>query len=261
MIVPSEYHELANSPSTVVDPCIRMSWVERRWNQDAIASAKADIREKVGGQSIIYDRVGLTHTQLEEYREKYPPDTIVPPLPTDLDQPRTFMTLGARYGLPDMAIQAEEQGVLPIDQEYNTYVTSTLTRVNTHPLAFWELERDRYPTIFRMAMDYLPVQPSSVPCERAFSSSSLTDTKQRNRIQPILMEALQVLKFSIKGERPLNLKSWMTSEQEMLHDEDGSQILATAIPGNPGHTQDLDTVLRAVEADEQGTMSNHVVIY
>ncbi|KAF9219206.1 hypothetical protein BS17DRAFT_686395, partial [Gyrodon lividus] len=51
-----------------------------------------------------------------------------------------------------------------------------------------------------MAMDYLPIQPSSVLCERVFSSSSLTDTKQCNQINPILMEALQILKSSLKRE-------------------------------------------------------------
>jgi hypothetical protein len=50
-------------------------------------------------------------------------------------------------------------------------------------------------------MDYLPVQASAVPCERVFSSSAETDTKKRNRIKPELMEALQVLKFSLKKAR------------------------------------------------------------
>jgi hypothetical protein len=50
-------------------------------------------------------------------------------------------------------------------------------------------------------MDYLPIQASAVPCERAFSSSAETDTKRRNRIRPELMEALQVLKFALKKSR------------------------------------------------------------
>ena len=55
-------------------------------------------------------------------------------------------------------------------------------------------------TIFCIAMDYLPIQASAVPCERVFSSSTETDTKKRNRISPALMEALQVLKFSLKKD-------------------------------------------------------------
>ena len=50
-------------------------------------------------------------------------------------------------------------------------------------------------------LDYLPIQASAVPCERVFSSSAETDTKRRNRIHPVLMEALQMLKFSLKQKR------------------------------------------------------------
>ena len=141
--------------------------------------------------------------------------------------------LGARYRLTDMMIQLEEQGLQSMDQEYNAYITSSLAHPNTNPLMFWELERDQYPTIFQMAMDYLPVQPSLVPCKRVFSSSGLTDTWQCNRVNCILMEALQILKFSLKKEHP-NLKWWTMSQQEMLRNEDSSQILATAIPGHDG---------------------------
>lgn len=123
---------------------------------------------------------------------------------------------------------------------------------------FWELERDRYPTIFQMAMNYLPVQPSSVPCERAFSSSGLTDIWQRNRINSILMEALQILKFSLKKERP-NLKWWTTSQQEMLRNEDSSQILATAIPGHDSGT--VNEVLKAIMTEKGEGLSHHVQLF
>ncbi|KIK26888.1 hypothetical protein PISMIDRAFT_42240, partial [Pisolithus microcarpus 441] len=57
-----------------------------------------------------------------------------------------------------------------------------------------------YPIVFTIALDYLPIQASSVPCEHVFSSSSETDTKKHNHIMPALMEALQMLKFSLKKE-------------------------------------------------------------
>jgi hAT family C-terminal dimerisation region len=55
-----------------------------------------------------------------------------------------------------------------------------------------------FPTIFCIAMDYLPIQASTVPCERVFPSSAETDTKKRNRIRSELIEAIQVLKFALK---------------------------------------------------------------
>jgi hypothetical protein len=57
----------------------------------------------------------------------------------------------------------------------------------------------RFPNLFCLAMDVLPAQASSVPCERLFSSGEETYTARRNRIQPKLMEALQALKFSARN--------------------------------------------------------------
>ena len=71
-------------------------------------------------------------------------------------------------------------------------------------------------TIFHIAMDYLPIQASAVPCERVFSSSTETDTKKRNRISPALMEALQVLKFSLKKDRLIsstfNIRKYLSTD-------------------------------------------------
>jgi hypothetical protein len=65
-------------------------------------------------------------------------------------------------------------------------------------------------------MDFLPIQASSVPCERVFSSAAETDTKKRNRISPALMEALQMLKFMLKKKRLDFTAGWKTSETAML---------------------------------------------
>ena len=63
-----------------------------------------------------------------------------------------------------------------------------------------QLHEQTFPTLYAMAMDYLPIQMSSVSCERVFSSSSETDTKKHNRINGLLMEALQMLKFGLKRD-------------------------------------------------------------
>lgn len=50
-----------------------------------------------------------------------------------------------------------------------------------------------------MARDYLAIQGSSVPSERAFSSGGLTGTSLRNRLTPAIFEALQILKSAYKN--------------------------------------------------------------
>jgi hypothetical protein len=69
-------------------------------------------------------------------------------------------------------------------------------------------------------MDYLPIQASSVPCERAFSSSAETDTARRNRISPVLMEALQMLKQTFNSSSMDFTADLLTAEAELAMDTD-----------------------------------------
>lgn len=198
---------------------------------------------------------------MQEYRVMYPiSDVTATSQPAQLDHPRAFATLGAKYGLADMSIGSNDQVTLTIEQEYNKYVTSGLSYSRTDPLAFWEMERNHYPTIFRMAMDYLPVQPSAVPCKRAFSSSSLTDTKQRNRLSPTLMEALQILKFSLKKEKP-TLKWRLVTEREMLQHNGESDVLAEAIQGQNTGSGELDRVIQEIAIEEGDKLQDGIAIY
>jgi hypothetical protein len=58
-----------------------------------------------------------------------------------------------------------------------------------------------------------------IPSERVFSSSAETDTKKRNRINLVLMEALQMLKFALKQSRLDFTKGW-TMPQSMLQEQE-----------------------------------------
>ena len=64
-------------------------------------------------------------------------------------------------------------------------------------------------------MDIIPIQGSAVPCERVFSSSKETTTARRNRIGPELMEALQMLKYSLKKGRGLDFTSGTSRDDEL----------------------------------------------
>jgi hypothetical protein len=50
-------------------------------------------------------------------------------------------------------------------------------------------------------MDVLPVQASSVSSERAFSSSKMTCTQERNKVSALNIEMLQVIKHSLHRRR------------------------------------------------------------
>ncbi|KIK16522.1 hypothetical protein PISMIDRAFT_15781 [Pisolithus microcarpus 441] len=72
---------------------------------------------------------------------------------------------------------ARERGQLSIKEEFGSYIATT-SQVDADVLAFWELEHARFPMIYCITMDYLLVQPSSVPCECIFLLSAETDTKK-----------------------------------------------------------------------------------
>lgn len=102
-----------------------------------------------------------------------------------------------------------------------------------------------------MAMDYLPIQASAVPCERVFSSSAETDTKKRNRISPRLMEALQMLKFHLKKERLHFTRGWVTSQKLLLEDEPDE-------PGKHDKPGPLDDILKAIMQEESAGVADAV---
>jgi hAT family protein len=66
-----------------------------------------------------------------------------------------------------------------------------------------------------MAMDYLSIQATSVPCECMFSSAKETNTTKQNQISPVLMEAIQLLKFSLKTEHLNFMEGCIMSEAAM----------------------------------------------
>jgi hypothetical protein len=75
-----------------------------------------------------------------------------------------------------------------------------------------QLNERVFPTLFCVAMDVLPIQASAVACERFFLSAADTDTTDRNRLHPALMEALQILKYQLKQEH-LNFVDELTSNE------------------------------------------------
>lgn len=117
-----------------------------------------------------------------------------------------------------------------IEEEVNSYFSDT--RASLTSMRYWEVSlclkhapytvdifiqenQLRYPRIFTLALDILPIQGSAVPCERVFSSSAETDTRRRNRTSPELMEALQMLKFFIKQGGDLDFTAGTSKQDEI----------------------------------------------
>jgi hypothetical protein len=97
-------------------------------------------------------------------------------------------------------------------------------------------------------MDIIPIQASSVPCERVFSSGKETMAPRRRRIVPQLMEMLQLLKFSYHKVQPLNFTEGMRWDEELKELELSAR---TTPPEDPeAYSHDL----KVPEKDEKDLM-------
>ncbi|KIK16439.1 hypothetical protein PISMIDRAFT_113345, partial [Pisolithus microcarpus 441] len=138
------YQQMDNTRAYVismfVDPTIRLSWIVNYWEDEYVASAERMLLQ-------------LMH----EYRQK------LPQMPISAQKQgkgsvHTIDSLAAHFGIKDMGTKTQPQPqreVMP-DNEYYTYVNGDLWDDGSDPLKFWE--RKTFPTIFAIAMDYLPHQ-------------------------------------------------------------------------------------------------------
>ena len=110
-------------------------------------------------------------------------------------------------------VESERAGRNP-RQELLDYLSSPLDPSIEDPILWWGVSvvvsiqkcsdiklkhhQTQYPTLAKIARDYLVIQGSSVSSERAFSGSRLTDTKARNQLSQETFEALQILKSCYK---------------------------------------------------------------
>jgi len=102
-------------------------------------------------------------------------------------------------------------------------------------------------------VDYIPIQASSVLSERIFSSSGETDTAKRNRMNPILMEALQMLKFGLKQDHLNFTGGWITDEKAMQIDEScDTDYLANL--SNKDSADAMDMLLAAIGDTDDDNM-------
>lgn len=98
-------------------------------------------------------------------------------------------------------------------------------------------------------MDYLPIQASSVPCERVFSSSAETDTARRNRISPVLMEALQMLKYVLNHSSALDFTSDLLTEEAELVTDTNVDLLANLMSATGDEMREnvMDMIVKEIE--------------
>ncbi|KIM54018.1 hypothetical protein SCLCIDRAFT_31420 [Scleroderma citrinum Foug A] len=233
-----------------VDPTLCLTWIEEHWSPAEVLKVRTVVLEKM----VEYQSHGLVASTMDLTLQA----TALRP-----SQPLPIK-LSSRYRLPTLQLRQPSSSVQTVEQELASYVTSVCSPEGTDSISFWVMSRSAYPTLYRLAMDYLPIQASSVPCERVFSSASETMMKRRNRISPILMEAIQMTKFFLKKERLNFTEGWVTLQKDMHIAVADNNLLATIVETALSHdllTHRIDDIIGAIGEDKGDEMDDNLSLF
>ena len=75
-----------------------------------------------------------------------------------------------------------------IDDEIQKYLISAEVE-DIKPLDWWKTHSTEYPNLSKLALDFLCIQASSVPCEQLFSIAGQILCKSRNRLSGDTVQA------------------------------------------------------------------------
>jgi hypothetical protein len=81
-----------------------------------------------------------------------------------------------------------------------------------------------YPTLARIALDILPAQASSVPCERVFSGSKQIATDRRSCLGATVFEELVIMK-SAWGPDLYHMSAWNAAQTDEVVSFDFEEML------------------------------------
>ena len=122
-----------------------------------------------------------------------------------------------------------QERVSQLDEYFNDIqidfmsATSAYKQLLNDPWRWWmEDVRNRYPIVFKVAVDYLSIPSTSCESERAFSSARRTITREHNDLSGSLIEALQLqnnwIRRRVVDRELLNLRRYMETLQSVCVD-------------------------------------------
>ncbi|KAJ3535357.1 hypothetical protein NM688_g6991 [Phlebia brevispora] len=223
---------------TVIHPMYKFTWIEENWTLQEQADAKMWVKESM----IAFRRtMSLRPTKPLPSRETTQPSRAAQKQMAGLRQLSNMLRQATQHvqvsssalstttaGLQDEPQLTPEQAEVEhrrlVEEEFARYIADGILEddgdseyLNFDLCRYWQQNRLKYPTLFRIALDVMPVQASAVPCERVFSSSKETFTARRTNLSPVHMEVLQIMKYLIVQEREgLNFSDGRLATEEDL---------------------------------------------
>ena len=81
-------------------------------------------------------------------------------------------------------------------EEFKSYLHAPPVdrKSNPNPLQIWENLKTTYPHVYEVAMEFIPLLSSSIPCEKLFSHAGLIGNQLRNRLSGKHLNMLNFLR-------------------------------------------------------------------
>ncbi|KAF5358783.1 hypothetical protein D9758_008530 [Tetrapyrgos nigripes] len=231
----------------VINPTSKMRWIEQQWSAQDASNAKSAILDvmtrhqtaarheqvasKVPGRvSVDFGGSNAAHSlqagfdNLDVFTECLQALSRTASASSFADEPAT--TLDQNNTDPSTDLERENEALIKdrrmAEEELHSWIGEGILKDKKADLVrFWDdkTRQDKYPSLFRLALDVLPVQASAVPCERAFSSSKETDADRRSRMSTVLVEVLQILKDFYRDDRLNFSAAWVAKPSEMAEED------------------------------------------
>ena len=109
-----------------------------------------------------------------------------------------------KYLMGDI-VDVEQQAEVSLEKEFEDYMKEGSTGT-INPLVWWKCHAQKFPLLAELARTYLAVPATSVPSERAFSTTGMTVTKQRAALDSETVDALVFLNKNLRSNAPLLAK-------------------------------------------------------
>ncbi|KAG8794220.1 hypothetical protein FRC12_000167 [Ceratobasidium sp. 428] len=217
-----------------VNPCFKLEWINHQWEEPAREQAYAAVRAQMlrHRQEQLNNTVFNVRTQAEAaaralgsgYARVLTGGMSITRASNRINNPAHNPYVVDSIEMPPTVTPTSHppptNPMAEVESELARWIaqgTLNVQDMGTIELVqFWMLRCNEFPLLYRVAMDVLPAQASSVSSERAFSSSKLTCTRERNSISAENLERLQVLKHSLH-RRPTSTGQAAGSLDFMTH--------------------------------------------
>jgi hypothetical protein len=175
--------------ATVLDPRCNISFF-------------SDLFQDQGEVKLIEKQVRAIY---ERDYKKYQKENNNPTVVNSLD----FSSLLSNDSMLEAAFNPNKRARIEIEEsnqdELERYFGVQKAEYSIDPLKWWSSMESSYPSVARMAKDFLCIVATSTPCERVFSSAKYSIPAHRSSLNPETIRTLQCYKSWIKDKNIMGL--------------------------------------------------------